>query len=161
MSLPPVPAKNNTAIAAFVIFAAAAALVVAAAVLTKNSPAANQTPEVVIGGKTIAVEVAADNAARKKGLSARQTISGGMLFVYDAPQEICLWMQNTYISLEALFLDAGGNIINAAQMIPHTTNPHCSTAAAKYALELPSDWRRQNGVQDADKVVLPKTGGAG
>lgn len=115
----------------------------------------------ILGNKTITIEIAADSAARIKGLSERQTISGGMLFVYSAPKTICLWMKNTYISLEALFLDAEGGIINAAQMMPHTTNPHCSATAAKYALELPADWRQQNGVMDATEVMLPDFDGGG
>lgn len=222
MSLPRVPAKNNTVIAAFVVIAA---LVVAAVLMPKESAATTLAPpkdrtgevilagntviveitpvfaitqwadvadgktiirriaqtipmtakpviadgktatvqiqnnrrsEVIFGKQTIAVEIAADNASRTKGLSARQTISGGMLFVYNAPRTICLWMKNTYIALEALFLDAGGNIINTAQMIPHTETTHCSAKAAKYALELPAHWRRQNNAEDADKVILPQ-----
>lgn len=216
MILPRVPTKNNPAIAAFV---AAAAIIIAAVLTTTESAATTLAPakdrtgmvivggktviveitpvfaitqradggniaqtipmttkqvvadgktatmhiqnnhrnEVVFGNKTITVEIAADYESRKKGLMNRLTLSGGMLFVYDKPKKICLWMKNTYIPLEALFLDADGNIINTAQMKPQTEKPHhCSATSAKYALELPSAWRRQNNAEDAKKVILPK-----
>ena len=154
------PARSNIAkvavIAAVVVFATLAiATATALAAPADESTAANATITTAIGGKAIEVEVAADDATRQKGLSGRQTITGGMLFVYDIPRRICLWMQNTHISLEALFLHADGTIINTAQMIPHTTNPHCADIPAKYALELPADWRRQNQTENARRVIIP------
>jgi len=44
----------------------------------------------------------------------------GMLFVHDAPQPISMWMKNTYIPLDMVFIDAHSRI----QQIVEQTTPH-------------------------------------
>ncbi len=44
----------------------------------------------------------------------------GMLFVHAAPQPISMWMKNTYIPLDMVFIDAHGRI----QQIVEQTKPH-------------------------------------
>ena len=39
----------------------------------------------------------------------------GMLFVFDSPREIAMWMKNTLISLDMIFVNAAGKIIRVAQ----------------------------------------------
>jgi hypothetical protein len=41
-----------------------------------------------------------------------------MLFVYERPRTLSMWMKNTYIPLDILFIRADGSIANIAQ---HTT----------------------------------------
>ncbi len=44
----------------------------------------------------------------------------GMLFVHESPKPISMWMKNTYIPLDMVFIDAHGRI----QQIVEQTTPH-------------------------------------
>ena len=53
------------------------------------------------------VMVAKNRAQRLKGLMFRRRMDGdqGMLFDYQRPREAAMWMKNTYISLDMIFID--------------------------------------------------------
>ena len=56
------------------------------------------------------VEVTATEADKAMGLMFRQHLPrrSGMLFGYDKPFEITMWMKNTYISLDMIFIKKNG-----------------------------------------------------
>lgn len=70
---------------------------------------------------TFQVEIATTPQEQAMGLMFRQTLAddAGMLFVYKPPQEIGMWMKNTYISLDMIFIAADGRIMR----IEHGTEP--------------------------------------
>lgn len=70
----------------------------------------------------IAVELAADPAARALGLMRRTALDpqAGMLFIYPEPQPVAFWMRETLIPLDMLFFDAEGLLRHVhANAIPH------------------------------------------
>ncbi|MGD9783802.1 MAG: DUF192 domain-containing protein [Hyphomicrobiaceae bacterium] len=56
------------------------------------------------------IEVAETEAQKRLGLMFRTTIAAGrgMLFPYAPAQEITMWMRNTYVSLDMVFIRADG-----------------------------------------------------
>jgi uncharacterized protein len=122
-----------------------------------SAPALAQSLPVVelkAGMHLIRAEVAADFSSRGRGLMFRKSLApnGGMLFIFDAPDTHCMWMKNTYIPLSVAFLDDKGEIINIADMQPHSEQSHCAARRALYALEMTQGWFAQRGIKPGAKL---------
>jgi uncharacterized membrane protein (UPF0127 family) len=48
----------------------------------------------------------------------------GMLFVLDEPRPFTLWMKNTYLALDMVFLDEAGRVLGIARNPPPVTGDH-------------------------------------
>jgi uncharacterized protein len=79
-----------------------------------------------------------------RSLPSRQ----GMLFVHENPKHISMWMKNTYIPLDMVFLDARGKV----QQIIENTTPHSldiirSRQPASAVLEIAGGEARRLGLK--------------
>lgn len=117
---------------------------------------AQQLPVVQLkaGMHLIRAEVAADFSTRGRGLMHRKSLApnAGMLFIFDGPAIHCMWMKNTYIPLSVAFLDDKGEIINIADMQPHSEQSHCAARPALYALEMDRGWFAARGIKPGSRV---------
>jgi uncharacterized membrane protein (UPF0127 family) len=135
---------------------------VLALILVAAPAAAQQLPVVQLkaGMHLIRAEVAADYSTRGRGLMHRKSLApnAGMLFIFDAPAVHCMWMKNTYIPLSVAFLDDKGEIINIADMQPHSEQSHCAARPALYALEMDRGWFAQRGIKAGARLggIPPK-----
>ena len=108
------------------------------------------------------VELALTPEERGRGLMFRESLAdhAGMLFVFDRPSVWTMWMKNTPLSLDMLFLDPDGII----QRIEHDTIPESTTSIVSppntlYVLELRAGVARKLGIRAEDRVLsLPPPG---
>ena len=102
----------------------------------------------------IIAEVAATDETRARGLMHRFSLKPdhGMLFIFESPQIIAMWMKNTYIPLSVAFIDQEGIIINIENMQPQTLHSHAAKGLALYALEMKQGWFKERKIGPGDKL---------
>ena len=102
------------------------------------------------------VEIADTPARQAQGLMFRQTLAedAGMLFVYPHEQAISMWMKNTLIPLDMLFIAGDGRIHSIAEgAVPHDLTPIRSDGPVRAVLEVPAGTAARLGVKPGDRVV--------
>jgi uncharacterized protein len=78
----------------------------------------------------------------------------GMLFVFPGGQRVSMWMKNTYISLDMLFIGADGRIeYIAPRTIPLSLTIISAPNPARAVLELKGGISEQLGIHVGDVVV--------
>ncbi|KRB73428.1 DUF192 domain-containing protein [Noviherbaspirillum sp. Root189] len=144
----------------FVQTAVAALLFSALPVVTFAQQAPHfPTISLTAGMHVIKAEVAARDAERQQGLMNREKMGAneGMVFLFDAPAGVCMWMKNTLIPLSVAFIDESGKIVNIEDMQPQTTDSHCAKKPVRYALEMNQGWFKQKNIKPGTKIEgLPK-----
>lgn len=101
------------------------------------------------------VWVASTPARQAQGLMFVRDLPAdrGMLFVYEAPQQLSMWMKNTYIPLDMVFIDGRGRIAHiAAQTEPHSLRTIAAPGPVQYVLELRGGEAQRRGLQVGDQV---------
>ncbi len=115
--------------------------------------------EVVIetrnGPRRLAVEIARTPEQRQRGLMFRTEIArdGGMLFVFEQPGEVGMWMKNTLIPLDMLFIGPDGKIRRIARRTtPLSEKTIASGGPVSAVLELAAGAAERLGIAPGDRV---------
>lgn len=111
---------------------------------------------IFISNKQLSVEVATTPAQLQHGMMFRKSWgkTDGMLFIFKKPQKVSMWMKNTYLPLDMLFLDSKGNIIHRVENTkPESLMLIHSPAPAKALLELPAGSVKKWKITQKDAVV--------
>ena len=102
------------------------------------------------------VELALDDSHRQYGLMFRDSLPemSGMLFVYDRKRDLSMWMKNTFIPLDILFIDGNGKIMNIAKSAqPRSISIIRSKREAKAVLELNGGLTDKLGIGAGDRII--------
>jgi uncharacterized membrane protein (UPF0127 family) len=76
--------------------------------------------------------------------------------MFERPQPVAFWMKDTYLSLDLIFLDPAGLVLNvAADAEPRSLAPIESEGDAIAVLEVIAGTARKIGLRPGDRVTLP------
>ena len=120
------------------------------------------TFETAGGPQIFQIEVADTPEQRRVGLMYRRSMPAdhGMLFDFGRPQDVSMWMENTYVSLDMVFVGENGRVTRIAENTePLSTRIISSDGPARYVVELVAGAARRIGLKPGDKVVHPRVGG--
>ena len=101
------------------------------------------------------IELAVTPEQKARGLMFRKSMPAdhGMLFDYGAPSEIAMWMKNTYLPLDMIFIDAPGRINHIVERaVPLSKALIASGDLARAVLELNGGTVARLGLKRGDKV---------
>jgi uncharacterized protein len=143
--------------------AAAVALLLALAVLVSRTPALAADPDTLeivskTGVHVFTVELAVTDEQRAHGLMERRSLpeGQGMLFKFEPDQNILMWMHNTYISLDMIFIRGDGRILRIAEnTTPLSDRTISSGGPARGVLEVIAGTARKFGLAPGDRVAHP------
>jgi uncharacterized membrane protein (UPF0127 family) len=101
------------------------------------------------------VEIADTEELRTRGLMFRQRLpeDRGMLFDFETPRQVSMWMKNTYISLDMLFIREDGKIAYIAEnTVPKSLDTIGVSEPVLAVLELAGGTTRRLGIRAGDTV---------
>lgn len=104
------------------------------------------------------VEVARTDETRAIGLMHRREMAPnqGMLFDFRRDRMVTMWMRNTFISLDMLFIKKDGTIVRVtANTTPHSEKHLSSGEPVRSVLELNAGSAALLGIHPGDKVLHP------
>jgi len=110
------------------------------------------------GVHVFSVEMATTEEEKQTGLMWRKELPDGkgMLFDFSPEQQISMWMKNTYIPLDMIFIRADGRILRIAENTePLSTKIISSGGLAKGVLEVIAGTAQKYGIQPGDRVAHP------
>jgi uncharacterized protein len=108
-----------------------------------------------INNQCLSLERVDTNQARIKGLSDRDSLAPntGMLFVFEQPDDQCIWMKDMRFSIDIVWLDE----MKAIKKIEPNVSPETYPASfcqdgTKYVMELNSGEAEKLGLQIGQKL---------
>jgi uncharacterized membrane protein (UPF0127 family) len=139
------------------LFAGLGALIVAITLAHANNLS---TLTIVTGSGThrFNVEVADTPERRAVGLMHRPSMAGnaGMLFDFKTDAPVTMWMRNTRIPLDMLFIARDGRIVNIAERtVPFSEASIPSKGPVRAVLELNGGTSARLGIKPGDRVTHP------
>ena len=102
------------------------------------------------------VEVADTNRLKSIGLMYRSSMpeGQGMLLLNEKPQRMNIWMKNTFIPLDIIYIDSNGHIVKIVENArTESTTVMPSDGKVKAVLELNSGQVRQKNISVGDSVT--------
>ncbi len=115
---------------------------------------------ILIGEDEFLVEIADTDKKKALGLMFRKEIPDnfGMLFVYSIEDYRGIWMKNTLISLDLIYLNSAKEIIEIIYNVPPCKKDPCKTyiseGKAQYVLELKGNRAKSLNLKKGDRIFF-------
>lgn len=108
-----------------------------------------------INNKSYNVKEAKTEEERSKGLQNVEALpeNEGMLFYFDPPQEVSMWMKDTSIPLDIVFINEDQEVIQVSQGVPNSEEPMIAQDVA-YVLEVNTN----SGISIGDELEFNENG---
>lgn len=105
--------------------------------------------KISIEDKEYTVEVAKTEEEKSKGLQGRKSLgkNEGMLFIYDKPQTVGFWMDETEIPLDIIFINEDEEVISVYKGKP-LSKEIAEEDNVKYVLEI----NQGSGIKEDDEL---------
>jgi len=116
------------------------------------------TIQAASGTHSFSVEVADTPERRALGLMHRRSMpaNAGMLFDFKSDQPVSMWMRNTIIPLDMLFIARDGRIVNIVERtVPFSETGIPSQGPVRAVLELNAGTASRLGIKPGDRVKHP------
>ena len=156
------PAKLLMPIAASLAASGLALSAVASPAVAEEQAAQAQLERLEIitatGAHAFAVEVARSERERAHGLMFRRSLpqDHGMLFLFESERPIAMWMKNTYVSLDMVFVSRNGRVTSIARdAVPLSERVIPSGGPVYAVIELAAGQADAIGLSVGDRVRHP------
>lgn len=140
-----------------VVFTACLLLIVA------QAQAKSALKKISAGSTTWAIELADDPDSRQTGLMNRRSMAKktGMLFRFDRTEEIAMWMKNTFIPLDMVFMNEAGTITHIHyDAVPESLDIISSNGPVRYVLEINAGEAKAHSLKVGSSMQHPWFAGA-
>ena len=110
------------------------------------------------GSHKFSIEIATTPSQMAQGLMFRHHLdaNSGMLFDFHNPTVATMWMKNTLIPLDMLFVAADGHIVNIHERaVPGSLDTISARAPVRAVIELNGGTATRLGIKPGDRVVYP------
>lgn len=110
---------------------------------------------IYIGNKEYKVQEAHTEEEKEKGLQGISSLpeDQGMLFFFEEPQEVSMWMKDTLIPLDIIFINEDNEVVKVAQGEPNDETPIIAQDTL-YVLEI----NKNSGVKEGDELEIQDEG---
>jgi uncharacterized membrane protein (UPF0127 family) len=104
---------------------------------------------------SVDIEIADNDAKRTQGLMYRDSMAENhaMLFVFSDAEERSFWMENTYIPLDIIYINAKNEIITVQKnAVPFSEDSIPSNGPAQYVVEVNAGYCNRHSIKPGDHI---------
>ena len=120
-----------------------------------------KTKKICFNQNCFQAEIADNDASREKGLMYRKNLiqDRGMIFNFSKEGKYLIWMKDTKIPLDVIWLNNGYKIVDIQTLVPCDSDP-CPTFApaanAQFILEINAGLAEKFNIKIGDKAEFAK-----
>ncbi len=115
------------------------------------------------GRHSFDIELALTPEQQSQGLMFRRQLAAdaGMLFYHQRDRVVSMWMRNTFVPLDMLFVAADGRIVHIAERtVPQSLATITAGRPVRAVLEVNAGTARRLAIKPGDRLIHPLFGNA-